>query len=157
MTEAPSPDLQAAYEARIEPSVSKQAARLAGALAALAAELPNPWDESTDYFHGFAAVLASDQPLDAAGFRAALGIAARCEISLDRAEPRLTALDAAQASWGDDIAGGFRQLGQLMHAALGELWIAHARCDGAVRVPLWLFGRTGDGALVGLHSISTQT
>jgi hypothetical protein len=31
-----------------------QARRLAGALGALAKGLPNPWDESTDYFHPFA-------------------------------------------------------------------------------------------------------
>jgi len=136
---------------------SPQAIRLARALHALADRLPNPWDESTDYFHGFAVPLPAATVLDPESFRGALGIGARYEIDLTSAEDRLTRLGDAQADWGEDIAGGFRQLAQVMRATLSELTLAHARGRGVVRVRLWLFGRASDGALVGLRSISTET
>jgi len=140
----------------IAADVSPRAARLAAELHALSAGLPNPWDESTDYFAGFAVALPAAVAVDAEALRAAFGIAAHCEISLAPAAPLLASLGDAQASWGDKISAGFRRLGQVMVAELGELWLAHARGAGEVRVPLWLFGR-GDGALIGLSSISTET
>jgi hypothetical protein len=139
------------------PSPPLQATRLAAALQALAHGLPNPWDESTDYFRGFAAVLPARAELDADGLRAALGIGPRYEINLSPADQILTALGNAQADWGDDIANGFRQLGHVMRATLGELSLAFARGRGVVRVRVWLFGRSEDGTLVGLHSLSTET
>jgi hypothetical protein len=141
---------------RFEANVSPEAIRLATSFQALADKLPNPWDESTDYFVAFAAGLPAETPLDAASFRAALGIAARYQIDLSPADAKLRAV-GAQASWGDEIAAGFRALAQAMTAALGELWLAHARGDGVIRVRMWLFGRGADGTLIGLHSISTET
>lgn len=139
------------------PGVSAQAERLAAALGALARGLPNPWDESTDYFTAFTAALRPDVKLDAEALRAALEIGARYDIKLTPADKLLVDLGNAGDSWGADIAGGFRQLGQVMRATLGELSLAFARGKGVVRVRVWLFGRTADGALVGLHSISTET
>lgn len=134
-----------------------QARRLAGALEALADGLPNPWDESTDYFHGFVAVLAACTRLDPETFRQALGIGERYRIDLSPADDMLTALGNAEADWGKDIAGGFRQLAHVMRATLTERSLAFARGKGVVRVRIWLFGRSEDGTLVGLRSISTET
>ena len=53
------------------------AERLAAALAALARDLPNPWDESTDYFHAFFHELPVSTRLDAASFKKVMGIGAR--------------------------------------------------------------------------------
>jgi hypothetical protein len=136
---------------------SRQAARLAGALQALAKGLPNPWDESTDYFHGFAAVLPAATTLDAETFRGALDIGARYELDLSPADDTLTALGNAAADWGDDVASGFRQLETVMRAVLTDRTLAFARGKGVVRVRVWLFGRIDDGTLVGLRSISTET
>jgi hypothetical protein len=141
---------------RFEANASPEAIRLATSFQALADKLPNPWDESTDYFVAFAAGLPAETPLDAESFRRALGIAARYQIDLAPAGAKLAAV-GAQASGGDDIAGGFRALGQAMTAALGELSLAHARGEGVIRVRMWLFGRSADGTLIGLHSISTET
>ncbi|HET7503440.1 MAG TPA: hypothetical protein VFK02_20605 [Kofleriaceae bacterium] len=137
--------------------VDPQAARLSAALQALARGLPNPWDESTDYFHGFAAAMPPATKLDAASFKQALGIGARYTVDLSPADGVLKALGDAVDDWGEDIAGGFRQLGRVMHATLTERTRAFARGKGVVRVRVWLFGRTKDGTLVGLHSISTET
>jgi len=134
-----------------------QAARLAGALQALAKGLPNPWDESTDYFHGFAAALPAGARLDAAAFRQALGVGARYQLALSPADDVLAGLGDAADDWGEDIAGGFRQLASVMRATLSDRSIVHARGKGVIRVRVWLCGRTEDGAVVGLRSISTET
>lgn len=134
-----------------------QSTRLARALQALAHGLPNPWDESTDYFHAFAAVMPAKAKLDAESFRRALGIGARYEIDLAPAEGKLTELGNSEADWGTDVAGGFRQLGIVMRETLTDLALAHARGKGVVRVRVWLFGQTDDGTIVGLRSISTET
>jgi hypothetical protein len=132
-----------------------QAKRLAGALQALAKGLPNPWDESTDYFHSFAAAMPADTELTADSLRQALGVGARYHIDLSSADSRLKRI--TEADWGADIAGGFRQLHEVMRATLDDHSIAFARANGVVRVRVWLFGRTEDGTLVGLRSISTET
>jgi hypothetical protein len=137
--------------------VGPQAARLSAALQALAHGLPNPWDESTDYFHGFTAAMPASTRLDAASFRQALGIGARYQIDLSPVDGVLKALGDAVGDWGEDIAGGFRQLGKVMHTTLTERTRAFARGNGVVRVRVWVFGRTSDGTLVGLRSISTET
>ena len=134
-----------------------QAVRLAHALQALAKGLPNPWDESTDFFRQFVATMPATTKLDAETFRAALGIGARYEIDLSPADKTLTSLGNAEADWGKDIAGGFRQLGVVMRGTLTDLSLAFARGKGVVRVRVWLFGRTDDGAIVGLRSTSTET
>jgi len=134
-----------------------QAARLARALRALASGLPNPWDESTDYFHGFAAAMPAGTKLDAESFRQALGVGARYEIDLSPADDVLTALGNAADDWGQDIADGFRQLASVMRATLCDRSLVHARGKGVVRVRVWLCGRNDEGALVGLRSISTET
>lgn len=131
------------------------ARHLAAALQALASGLPNPWDESTDYFHSFAAVMPAATELSADSFRRALGIGARYHIDLSSADSRLTQI--TEADWGAEIAGGFRQLHAVMRATLDNRSIAFARGNGVVRVRVWLFGRTEDGTLVGLRSISTET
>jgi hypothetical protein len=134
-----------------------QARRLEAALVALARGLPNPWDESTDSFHGFLTAMPARTPLSAESRRAALRIAARYQIELSPAGEVLAKLGKATAGRGDDIAGGFRQLATVMGATLRDLSLAYARGKGVVRVRVWLFGRTEDGTLVGLRSISTQT
>lgn len=133
-----------------------QAERLAAALQALARGLPNPWDESDDTFRGFAAALPAGTALGGESFRAALAIGARYQIDLSPADPVLTELGDA-AAWGEDLAGGFRQLTKVMRAVLGDLSLAFARGKGVVRVRVWLFGRTTEGTLVGLRSIGTET
>jgi Nuclease A inhibitor-like protein len=137
--------------------VGPQAVRLSAALQALAHGLPNPWDESTDYFHGFTAAMPVNTKLDADSFRQALGIGARFQIDLSPVDSVLKALGDAVGDWSEDIAGGFRQLGKVMHATLTERTRAFARGNGVVRVRVWVFGRTSDGTLVGLRSISTET
>jgi hypothetical protein len=134
-----------------------QAVRLAHALQALAKGLPNPWDESTDFFHQFAAVMPASTKLDADTLRAALGIGSRYDIALSSAEEKLDALGKAEAAWGKDVAGGFRQLYTVMRATLTDLSLAFARGKGVVRVRVWLFGRQEDGTIVGLRSMSTET
>jgi hypothetical protein len=134
-----------------------QAARLSGAFQALARGLPNPWDESTDVFHGFAAAMPACTRLEAGTFRQVIGIGARYEIDLSPADDVLTVLGNSGDDWGEDIAGGFRQLAEVMRATLTERSLAFARGKGVVRVRLWLFGRSCDGTLVGLRSLSTET
>src|SRR5262245_49681425 len=87
-----------------------QAVRLATALQALAHGLPNPWDESTDYFHRFVAAMPASTELSPESLRQALGVGARYQIALSPADDRLTRLGDAEDDWGADIAGGFRQL-----------------------------------------------
>jgi hypothetical protein len=134
-----------------------QARRLAAGLVALARGLPNPWDESTDYFHGFVAAMPAGTALGADALRTALRVGARYQIDLSPAADQLARLGKATADWGEDIAGGFRQLATVMTATLRELSLAFARGNGVVRVRVWLFGRTEDGTLVGLRSIGTET
>ena len=134
-----------------------QAVRLAAALQVLAHGLPNPWDESTDYFHRFVAAMPAGTELSPESLRQALGVGARYQIALSPADDRLARLGDAEDDWGADIAGGFRQLHAVMRATLRELSVAFARGNGVVRVRVWLFGRTDEGTLVGLRSISTET
>lgn len=119
--------------------------------------MPNPADESTDYFRGFSAKLPAATRLTADTFKAALGVGARYEIDLSPADEFLAGAEDPD-NWGDDIAHGFRLLETVMRATLSGLFIASARGKGVVRVRLWLFGRAADtGTLVGLRSISTET
>jgi hypothetical protein len=133
------------------------AERLATALAALAHGLPNPWDESTDYFHAFFEPMPASTRLDAASFKKVMGIGARYEVHLSPARDMLDALAGAGADWGEDIADGFGLLARVMAATLTELSLVFVRGKGVVRVRVFLFGRDASGALVGLRSMSTET
>jgi hypothetical protein len=134
-----------------------QAARLAAALEALARGLPNPWDESNDRFRSFVAAFPASTKLDADTLRSALRIGPRYRIDLSPGGPALSELANAERRFGKDIAAGFGQLATVLRATLTELSLAFARGTGVSRVRVWLFGRTSDGALVGLHSIGTET
>jgi hypothetical protein len=130
--------------------------RLAEALQALSRGLPNPWDESTDYFHHFVAAMPASAKLGVESFRAALRIGARYDIALSSANDILTGLSKAKDD-GEEVVAGFRQLATVMRATLDQLSLAFARGKGVTRVRVWLFGRTKDGTLVGLRSTSTET
>jgi len=151
-----SPKATTGREASIS-TADSQAARLAGALQALAKGLPNPWDESTDFFRDFVAPLPASTKLDADSFRAALHVGTRYEIDLSPADETLTKLGNSADSLGKDIADGFQQLGAVMRATLTDLSLAFARAKGVVRVRVWLFGRNANGTIVGLRSESTET
>src|SRR5690348_5889772 len=88
---------------------SLQAMRLAAALQALSRGLPNPWDESTDYFHRFVAAMPASTKLGVESFRAALKIGARYDIALSSARDVLTSLSKAGDD-GEEVVAGFRQL-----------------------------------------------
>ena len=128
---------------------------LARGLAALARGLPNPADESTDYFHEFKAPLPVGTALTVDAFKTALGIGRRYRIDLSPADPFFAGASDAE-NW-PDYAAAFHQLDKMMHAALSDVSTAFARADNVVRVRMWLFGRTEDGWLVGLRSIVTET
>jgi hypothetical protein len=134
-----------------------QAVRLAKALQALSQGLPNPWDESTDYFRGFTAAMPTATKLTADSFRAVLGIGARYEIALSSADEVLTKVVKARVEGKDSSAAGYRQLAAVMRATLTDRTLVFARGKGVVRVRVWMFGRAESGALVGLRSIGTET
>lgn len=126
-------------------------------MVALTRGLANPWDESTDYFHGFVAALPANVMLSPDSLRTALGVGARYRIDLSPAAEILAKLGKSSGERGEAVATAFRQLAAVMAATLRELSLAFARGNGVVRVRVWLFGRTEDGTLVGLRSISTET
>ena len=128
---------------------------LARALSALARGLPNPADESTDYFHQFMAPLPVGTALDAAAFKTALKIGQRYGVDLSAADAFFAGASDFE-NW-PDYAAGFRQLDEVMRATLSDVSTAFARAENVVRVRMWLFGRTADGWLVGLRSIVTET
>jgi hypothetical protein len=128
--------------------------RLAHALSVIAQTLPNPWDESTDYFMPFHVELAEGKPLDAENLRHALHIGA--PYSVDLASVDLAAIGAELGS--DELAAGFRVLDAAMRATLSSITRVSARAPGVVRVRTWVLGRlVGSGALVGLRTESTET
>jgi hypothetical protein len=137
-------------------AAASTAARLAKALQALADGLPNPADEGTDYFKGFATALASATKLTAASFKQVMAIGARYDVTVESADDLFANAEDAD-NWGDDIARGFQQLHAVMKATLKGISVAHARGAGVVRVRMWIFGRADDGTLVGLRSLATET
>jgi len=129
-------------------------ARLAHALSAIAETLPNPWDESTDYFVPFHAALADGVPLDAETLRQALHIGPQYRVDVDAVDLAATGADLGS----DELAAGFRVLDAAMRATLSGLTRVTARAPGVVRVRVWVVGRLpGAGALVGLRTESTET
>ena len=131
------------------------ATKFAKALHAIAHDLTNPASESSDLFRPFAAPLSPDVKLDAGTFQRALKIGGRFKIDLSPADDLFaSAIDPDNS--GDD-AEAFRLLEKVMRATLSELSTAFARGQNVVRVRMWLFGRSTDGSLVGLQSMSTET
>jgi len=128
---------------------------LSRALAAVARHLPNPMDESTDFFRSFTAPYPARASIDAATFHQALNVGRRYGIDLSSADNFFTNAGDAD-NWGED-ARGFQLLEKVMRATLTDLSVAFARADGVFRVRMWLFGRTDDGWLVGLRSTITET
>jgi len=137
-----------------QPSAAQPlAVRLAHALSTLAAGLPNPWDESTDYFSPFHAELPAGAALDEATLRAALQVSSRYRLDIDGVD-----LDAVATDWGDEeAAAGFRLLDAVMQASLSDLCKVSARAEGVVRVRTWVVGRFASGWLVGLRTETTET
>jgi len=129
-------------------------ARLAQALSVIAETLPNPWDESTDYFTPFHAELAEEHPLDAAHLRGALHIGAHYSVDLASVDLAATGADIGS----EELAAGFRVLDAAMRATLSSVTRVTARAPGVVRVRTWVLGRLpGTGSLVGLRTESTET
>jgi Nuclease A inhibitor-like protein len=128
---------------------------LARGLAAVARHLPNPMDESTDFFQSFSAPHPSDTPVDTATLHQSLSVGRRYRIDLSPADDFFTNAGDPD-NWGGD-ALGFQLLEKVMRATLTDLSVAVARADGVIRVRMWLFGRFPDGWLIGLHSTITET
>lgn len=129
------------------------AKRLAHALSVLAQTLPNPWDESTDYFTPFAAEMPDSEPMTAESLHKALAVGPGFRLDLDGVD-----LAATGADYGDPVAAeGFNMLGAVMNATLTNLTRVTARAPGVVRVRSWVIGRLKGGWLVGLRTESTET
>jgi hypothetical protein len=126
--------------------------RLAHALSVIAETLPNPWDESTDYFTPFSVKNPNDGPLDPQTLRVALKIGKRYEIDADAAD-----LAGAAEGWDGETAQGFRLLDAVFRATLTDVTRVFARAQGVVRVRTWVLGRLAGGWLVGLRSETTET
>ena len=131
------------------------AAKLSKALSALAKDLPNTADESTDYFHPFIAPLPISSELNPETIKQSLKVGASYRIDWSSADGFFSGA-TDENNWGD-IALGFRLLEKVMRASLSEISVAFARREGSVRVRMWLFGRTEDGTLVGLRAMTTET
>lgn len=128
-------------------------ARLAHALGSIAQTLPNPWDESTDYFLSFSAAIDASLPTNADTLRQALKVGGRYQLDLAPVD-----LTAAGANFGDDtIAKGFALLDVVMKATLTDITRVSARAPGVTRVRTWVLGRFANGWLVGLRTESTET
>jgi hypothetical protein len=145
----------AARRAAASPAPPATVVNLARALGAIARHLPNPMDESTDFFRSFSAPTPSAATIDAAMFHQTLTVGPRFRIDLSSADDFFTNA-GDPANWGED-ARGFQLLEKVMRATLTDLSVAFARADGVVRVRMWLFGRSADGWLIGLHSTITET
>jgi hypothetical protein len=145
----------AAVPATGNPAPPAAIVNLARALAAVARHLPNPMDESTDFFRSFSAAYPSGAPLDPATFHQALDVGSRYRIDLSSADNFFTNA-GDEDNWGED-ARGFQLLEKVMRATLTSPSVAFARADGVVRVRMWVFGRSEDGWLVGLRSTITET
>jgi hypothetical protein len=131
------------------------ALRLAHAFSVIAETLPNPWDESTDYFVPFWTQIADTEPLNADTLRAVLevgGVGDRYRLDIDAAD-----FAAVADGFDDTSAQAFRVLDAAFRATLTDLTRVFARADGVVRVRTWVFGRLTGGWLVGLRTETTET
>ena len=145
----------AAVPATGNPAPPAAIVNLAKALAAVARHLPNPMDESTDFFQPFTAPYPAGASIDAATFHQALNVGRRYTIDLSSADAFFSNAGDSD-NWGED-ARGFQLLEKITRATLTEPSVAIARADGVVRVRMWLFGRSEDGWVVGLRSTITET
>ena len=127
--------------------------RLAHALGAIAQTLPNPWDESTDYFTPFSTEIDASKPMDADSLRGALHVGGHYQLDLASVD-----LTATGANFGDDaLAKGFALLDVVMKSTLTNITRVTARAPGVTRVRTWVLGRFAQGWLVGLRTESTET
>jgi hypothetical protein len=126
--------------------------RLAHALSVIAETLPNPWDESTDYFVPFSVAFADDQALTSDSLHKALDVGDRYELDLDTPD-----LAGAADGFDGEMAQGFRLLDAAFKATLTDLTRVFARAPGVVRVRTWVVGRLAGGWLVGLRTETTET
>ena len=127
--------------------------RLAHALSAIAQTLPNPWDESTDYFIPFSAELDSPKLANTDSLRKALDVGGHFHLDLAPVD-----LTATGASFGDDtLVKGFALLDVVMKATLSDITRVTARAPGVTRVRTWVLGRFAKRWLVGLRTESTET
>ena len=127
--------------------------RLAHALSAIAQTLPNPWDESTDYFVPFSAEFDASKPVNSNSLRQALDVGAHFQLDLASVD-----LTSTGANLGDDaLAKGFALLDVVMKATLKDITRVTARAPGAIRVRTWVLGRFAEDWLVGLRTESTET
>lgn len=126
------------------------AKRLARALAYVAEDLVNPYDESTDTFHGFNAPFDSNA-LPEAALRAALHVSDRYRLDTWELDPHV--FDES----GEPYVSSYAILVSIMRATLTDVKVVVARAQGVVRVRTWIIGRLGDHWLVGLRTESTET
>ena len=140
--------------ARKKPASLKDSASMAGriakALAVLSSDLPNPFDESTDYFRPFSAPFPVDSPINEATLRTALKISGRYKLDI-------TDLGNLGEGYGEPEESSFRVLQCVMSATLREIKLVFARAPGVVRVRTWILGRTPTGDLAGLRTETTET
>jgi hypothetical protein len=78
------------------------ATKLSKALGALANDLPNPADESTDYFHPFVAPLASSSKLSPETIKQALKVGASYRIDLSSADDFFSGT-TDESNWGSSL------------------------------------------------------
>jgi hypothetical protein len=126
------------------------AEKIAKALAVMSSDLPNPFDESTDYFRPFSAPFAVDSPINETTLRAALKIGARYHLDISD-------LENLGEGYGEPEESSFRVLQSVMNATLAETKLVFARAPGVVRVRTWILGRVASGGLAGLRSETTET
>ena len=131
-------------------SSASMAERIAKAFAVLASGLPNPWDESTDFFRPFSAPFAAGSPINEATLKAALKIGARYKLDISD-------VGVLGEGYGEPEESSFRVLQSVMNAALTETKLVFARGKGVVRVRTWILGRTPAGDLAGLRTETTET
>ena len=128
-------------------------ARLAHALGAIAQTLPNPWDESTDYFTGFFAEIDAAKPTNADSLRDALHVGGHYHLDLTPVD-----LTSTGVNFGDvTLAKGFALLDTVMKGTLTDITRVTARAPGVMRVRTWVLGRFSLGWVVGLRTESTET
>jgi hypothetical protein len=136
---------------RLDSPPQATALRMARSLSALAADLVNPYSESTDDFDPFYARLDPARPFDEAAVRAALSVSDRYHLDTRELDPE------AFAEWGEPYVSAYALLHQVMTSTLTDLQVVKARAPGVVRVRTWFIGRLGAGWLVGLRTMSTET
>jgi hypothetical protein len=94
----------AAAPATGNPAPPAAIVNLARALAAVARHLPNPMDESTDFFRSFSAPYPARASLVPATFHQALNVGSRYRIDLSSADNFFTNAGDSD-NWGEDARG----------------------------------------------------